>query len=472
MVTTTESRTTRITVNKPPTVPTIRRKFSFRSNCVSLQTMSNMAANYRMATNAHAAVFAYTYTKDNVDCRFRFVDDITHDEQLFPAHQKVLAAISPVFRVMFDSNWNAGDKPIDIEDVSFELFATFMDYFYDSGITLTAENAVGILHLADKYDVGRLVDHCETFLIEQLSVDNALAFCSVAVRYERDQLVAECHGIFRRKYDAILRSDEFFDCGKATLAAFLRCLPESCDTVKIFDVCMKWAEAKCKADGMAEPAADSLRSALGDCFALIRFKDMDYRAFVGRYEKYKMMFTKDESDAIFVHLLKSLDDRHHSKSLDNCRMVVTGIHENRVSVGNELCFKVSVPMILHKVTVPPVLHSTKPSNFPGIINILRNDRKVLTCTAEFSPNKRTHITLKRKITIDADVAHTVMLTDTNYNPIVAVHAYTHKRQRIGNADFIPMYFLDRRESGSKGINCSIESLEFINFDKLCCFFEK
>lgn len=266
-----------------------------------------MAAD-QMTLNSYATVFAYLFTDANVDCRFRFVDETTNDVKEFSAHQKVLAANSPVFQAMFGDNWKGGANPIIIDDVSYELFATFIDSFYKDKVTLSDENVIGLLHLADKYDVKQLVKYCEKFMVDKLTVNNVLNYYPVAMQYRRDELKWKCQALFGQEHAAIMQMDEFSLCDKATLTVFLRQLAGDPfrDEAKVFDACIKWAEAKCNVDGIAKPEMVNFRSALGECFELIRFKRMSYKEFVDRYELHKDMFTKDETDAIFIQLFKKL----------------------------------------------------------------------------------------------------------------------------------------------------------------------
>lgn len=414
-----------------------------------------------MATNSHSTVFAYTYNKDNVDCLFHFIDEPTSEVKEFAAHRKVLAAHSPVFEVMFGSTWNDAVNPICIEDATYETFATFMEYFYETSITLTIENAAGILHLADKYDVKRLVDHCETFLIEQLTVRNVLINYWVAVRYERDQLQLECCCLMKRKYMEILEADSFLSCGKGTLAALLRPLRNASDVTKIFDACVKWAEVKCNEDGIDKPVMKDLRMALGECFGLIGFEGMSVKEFMVRYDKYKEMFTSDESNAIFIHLLKSLEERHFVKPLDKWKLTFTGVCEYREEAAVVLCFRVSKPLILQRITVAKILRNGKLIDFLATVSVQRNQRELFKCIADFTVNNRQFV-FRKKFIVDAFVTYKIVLGMMNCL-ISCQKGFTHKRQRIGDVDFVPVDNGGNKES-LNGVHCLIESLEFINFD--------
>lgn len=79
----------------------------------------------------------------------------------------------------------------------------------------------------------------------------------------------------------------------------------SCKEHIIFDACIKWANGKCRRRMLDASQPKRLRTELGECFGLIRFKEMDPLEFASRFELFKGIFTKDESDDIFLHYLRS-----------------------------------------------------------------------------------------------------------------------------------------------------------------------
>lgn len=416
---------------------------------------------------SRSTIFERLFNNENVDCRFRFVDRATGEVKEFRAHQKVLAAVSPVFEVMFGNNWNGAANPIDIEDASYESFAAFMGYFYMDKVTLTAENVVGTLHLAIKYDVKQLVDYCENFMSQRLSDENVLAYYPVAVLYERKQLETECHDLFRLKGEEILKSCAFTACDKATLAAFLRLQPPSCEVAKVFDACVKWARAKCVESGSDEHAGMALRAELGECFGWIRFTDMDYRAFVDRFEALKTMLTKDESDGIFIHLLRTLRDRHCMKPLGSCKLVFSGIdigYTSHCGTYNSILFKISKPMILNAVTPTKTYHGSKEINFSATIKVIRCDQEIISCEAEFTiENRQLRLPTKQIINAGTHLLQIYRKSGT----LVAIRSdfCAYKRQEICGVDFIPILKSGNDRETTSGEICSIESLEFTSFEE-------
>lgn len=269
-----------------------------------------MDAERRCTSKSSRKVFDYAFGAESVDCHFQFIDENGNVVGEFAAHRTVLAAISPVFAVMFGSNWSKGSDKIVLADTYHEYFSEFMRYFYNDAIKLTLDNVAEIIYLAHKYELANLESECEQFMVDQLSVFNALKYFAIATRYGCIQLKESCEMLMRNKYSLIMRTAGFLQCDNDTLKNFLRIVPRQCDAVMVFDSCISWAKAECKKNGNDHKCVGNLGAALGQCFELIPFKEMRHEDFVKRYKSFKMMFTRDESEAIFMHLLGDIRNRY------------------------------------------------------------------------------------------------------------------------------------------------------------------
>lgn len=86
-------------------------------------------------------------------CRFQFDDETTTGMHEIKAHRKLLAALSPVFANMFNSERESKMEPIPITDVAFEDFQAFLNYFYKAEVQLNAQNVGAIFRLAYTYHI-------------------------------------------------------------------------------------------------------------------------------------------------------------------------------------------------------------------------------------------------------------------------------------------------------------------------------
>lgn len=425
-----------------------------------------MAANEEIETKSHTNVFEHVFGVDSVDCRFQFVDAAANEIKEYAAHQKVLGAISPVFATMFNETWNKNPKAITIEDASFEAFDAFMDFFYKEKVELSADTVAGMLYLADKYNVVPLFDHCEAFMIRNISGDNALESFSAAVQFERDGLKNKCEQLFGIEYDEILKAKSFNQCDRATLAAFLRALPRFVQAETVFDACIKWSQENCRQKELDVTSMKNLRAEMGECFELIHFDRMDYDDFITRYKSYKLLFTRDEFEDISIKIHSGMRDLYRLEPVDRRKVKFSGAMEYKKvnSVPTEILFNLSKPVKLYGITASRTCSSGVDIDFTAVVNVFRKKERIFTELVQFDKDKR-HFIFSKKIIIAPEMVHRVRivrilptLTVNGY----AVNGYTHKRQNTGDVLFIP-----REVDGSEcvqGAHCSIESIEFLDFD--------
>lgn len=406
-------------------------------------------------------MFGHAFNAASVDCRFHIVEKTVYKKTEYRAHQKVLSANSAVFHAMF-SNPSYEDKdPIVITSASSAAFETFMDYFYETKFELAANKVVGVMQLAVEYDVKPLAMACEMFMARKLTVQNVIDYYPIAVRFDRHVLTATCQELFRWRYPEILYSDSFLRYDKQILAAFLVALPQASPTVRVFDACMMWARNKCRQKSNNAPSMADVRAELAECLKLIRFKDLDFEAFVSLYEPHTELFDKDHSDDIFLHLLNSMRHRYHVKPLGSWKLVFGGALEERDhEVSMTMRFKVSKPLILCRIALMRPLKDEADVRYSAYVKIMRKRQKLLEFATEITADKK-HAVLPRALLIDADVVHAIQISADKYYSLV-IDGYTHERQRVSDVDFVPVQ--ESNEDESDGVHCCIASMEFINFE--------
>ena len=97
---------------------------------------------------------------------FNAVSDITIEVgyREYQLHKIILSASSPVFREMCSHGKPIKEKvPLQETEERAAAFEDFIKYLYTGNITLTLENVMGIIELADKYEVEDLKEIAEQF---------------------------------------------------------------------------------------------------------------------------------------------------------------------------------------------------------------------------------------------------------------------------------------------------------------------
>ena len=85
-------------------------------------------------------------------------------------HKFVLAKSSDVFKTMlYEKHWSRDTKDEVELDETVEcqaVFDTFLRYLYTAEVSISTSSAVGILCLADKYNVTSLKNLCSSYMVE------------------------------------------------------------------------------------------------------------------------------------------------------------------------------------------------------------------------------------------------------------------------------------------------------------------
>lgn len=244
----------------------------------------------------HNRAFSKLFNKESADVAFLFCGNGDAEDQnraVIKAHRNMLSAVSPVFEAMFNGTWKESTA-IHIEDASSAAFKAFIEYFYTEKITITTENVTEILYLANKYDIPELVMTCSSFLVEHVTVSDVTECLSVSCTFGLNALKTKCMAIIGENTVEVLASEAFIQCEKDILFEILSIDSCTCHEETFFAACVKWAKSKCAEHKIDAEQTENARSVLGNCFGLIRFKEMRREMLAEQIKHHKDMFTKDE----------------------------------------------------------------------------------------------------------------------------------------------------------------------------------
>lgn len=141
----------------------------------------------------------------------------------FHAHKLVLTARSPIFRSEFIEAPDSDKQEIVVSDMEPKVFKAMLHFVYRDTLdedeiiasssgssplvtdTLTAK----LLAAADRYDLGRLRQMCESHLCKDISVNSVAHTLALADRYHASELKAICLKFVAENLAAVMRSDGF-----------------------------------------------------------------------------------------------------------------------------------------------------------------------------------------------------------------------------------------------------------------------
>lgn len=137
-------------------------------------------------------------------------------ETSFFCHKFVLAKSSDVFKTMlYEEHWSAGVQgPVELDE-SVEcrpVFDKFLQYLYTAEVSINTASAVGILCLADKYNVTSLKNLCTTHMVENSRspcLKNAITWYSWAKALHLPDLIEQCSKTIAWNFQEMMTSPEW-----------------------------------------------------------------------------------------------------------------------------------------------------------------------------------------------------------------------------------------------------------------------
>ncbi|CEF62852.1 Speckle-type POZ protein [Strongyloides ratti] len=135
------------------------------------------------------------------------------DDHQFLVHKFILATHSPVFRAMFCHNNTNEVKDncltiIDSNPFIVEKMIKYM-YYLEINNTLNVDEGLGLLHLAEKYDIISLKNLCEKELLTKISNDNVCMILQNADIYNANILKDICIKMISQSFKKVMKTKEW-----------------------------------------------------------------------------------------------------------------------------------------------------------------------------------------------------------------------------------------------------------------------
>jgi len=143
-------------------------------------------------------------------------DETTKDFQIqinnreFPVHKFLLAARSPTLAEIFKKNPEV--ENLNLVDISVEIFEIILKFLYTD--ELPGDNGMNFLHLfaaAGKLKIQELKDFAAEKNLELITAENALEILNLSNKYEHDELKLKAFEEIKRNYPKMMLSNEIID---------------------------------------------------------------------------------------------------------------------------------------------------------------------------------------------------------------------------------------------------------------------
>jgi speckle-type POZ protein len=135
--------------------------------------------------------------------------DVTLDvgKREFNLHKAILAARSAVFDNMFSNPDNATSNHYVLTDVTSRGMKELLYFIYTGHIDKTESIVEEVLEAAQKYQVWQLQAICESFILRELQVENAVKTLILAHESKAQQLKEIVLQFIARNFQAVKRTD-------------------------------------------------------------------------------------------------------------------------------------------------------------------------------------------------------------------------------------------------------------------------
>jgi len=101
------------------------------------------------------------------------------------AHRAILRIRCQYFCSMFQQPWTEADqKVVEVTQFSFPVYNSFLKYLYTDEVDLPANEALGLLELANAYCELELKSRCENLIRQSATVENVAALYATSVKYD------------------------------------------------------------------------------------------------------------------------------------------------------------------------------------------------------------------------------------------------------------------------------------------------
>ncbi|XP_058479345.1 RCC1 and BTB domain-containing protein 1-like isoform X1 [Solea solea] len=145
------------------------------------------------------------------------------DGKYIYVHKTVLKMRCEHFRSMFQSHWNEDMKEvIEIDQFSYPVYRSFLDFLYTDDVELPPEDAFGLLDLATSYCEKHLKKRCQQIIKRGITIENAFSLLSAAVCYDATDLEEFCFRFCVKHLAEVTQTDAFWQVDGNLLKSFIR----------------------------------------------------------------------------------------------------------------------------------------------------------------------------------------------------------------------------------------------------------
>ena len=132
----------------------------------------------------------------------------------FKAHKAVIAAASPFFLTLLESNMRESNEhliKVELEEATASIMEDVLKYVYTGNVSVTEESAHNLIATADYLLLPGLKSLACDFLKGILATENCVFNYYFAERYQCKNLMEECRELIKSNFSAVMETDDFLN---------------------------------------------------------------------------------------------------------------------------------------------------------------------------------------------------------------------------------------------------------------------
>ena len=191
-------------------------------NFISTEELCSLSENGNLTIICEIKVTGNDYIDEEV-CLFKgfntYINNKTYSDvtlclgdEKIPAHKVILASKSPVFDKMFSTDMvEANSNVAKVNDIKLDVFQELLRFMYTGKVEKINELTVDIFKAAHFYQIEHLKLLCENVLRTTLTVENAIDILKLADDHDADCLKTHCFVFITTNLNTIIKSPSFQD---------------------------------------------------------------------------------------------------------------------------------------------------------------------------------------------------------------------------------------------------------------------
>ena len=170
------------------------------------------------------------------------------EDKTFQAHRLVVAARSSYFRGMFCGKFRGStinsSTPIVLQDLNNKAFRIVLDAMYSNEIELSKENVTDVLCAAHMLQAIDLIEVCESFIEQNLTVSEYQKFMHLAEKYEMPNLECRIESFILDNFTAFSQTPQFLEVSQKKMCTYLQSDLLTGSEVDHFRAALRWLQSK------------------------------------------------------------------------------------------------------------------------------------------------------------------------------------------------------------------------------------